>query len=133
MFKSGVFASRYFPAFWLNTVIYSASHHIQPKCRKIRTRQSYGYGQFSCSVNYHNYQTTKNYQGCSLTKKKTRSVKWANYVTNYQLRFCQDEVITNTNFSKNIFESIWKVLRRAEKVSNFEFVVRPYMEFWQGL
>ena len=48
--KYGVFSGPYFPAFGLNTEIYSVNLRIQSEYRKIRTRKTSVFGHFSRSV-----------------------------------------------------------------------------------
>ena len=50
MSEYGVFFGPYFPAFGLNTEVYSVNLRIQSKCEKIRTRKNSVFGQFSRSV-----------------------------------------------------------------------------------
>ena len=57
--KYGVFSGPYFPAFGLNTVRYSASLHLQSKCRKIRTRKNFVIGHFSRSNSLRKYAYKK--------------------------------------------------------------------------
>ena len=47
------YSGPYFPAFGLNTERYFVSLRIQSEWRKIRTRKSSVFGQFSCSVVLH--------------------------------------------------------------------------------
>ena len=47
--KYGVFSGPYFPAFGLNTEIYSVNLSIQSECGKIRTRKNSLFGNFSRS------------------------------------------------------------------------------------
>ena len=44
------FSGLYFPAFGLNTVIYSVNFRIQSECGKMRTRKNSVLGHFSCSI-----------------------------------------------------------------------------------
>ena len=47
--KFGVFSGLHFPAFGLNTVIYSANLRIQYECRKIQARKNSEFAYFSHS------------------------------------------------------------------------------------
>ena len=49
MSKYGVISGLYFPVFRLNTEIYFVNLSIQSEYRKIRTRNNYVFGHFSCS------------------------------------------------------------------------------------
>ena len=48
----GIFSGSYFPAFGLNTEIYSINHRILSKFGKIRTRKNFDFGHLSDSVMY---------------------------------------------------------------------------------
>ena len=49
MSKNGIFSGPHFPIFGLNTEIYGVNLRIQSEYRKIRTKKSSVFGQFSRS------------------------------------------------------------------------------------
>ena len=60
--KYRVFFGPYFPVYGMNSEIYGANLHIQPKYRKIRARKNYVFGHLSRSVLLKFYKSLVKYR-----------------------------------------------------------------------